>query len=1328
MGNVKVPNWLKNLPLAPEFYPTETEFADPIAYISKIEKEASVFGICKVIPPLPKPSKKYVYGNLNKSLSRLSELGLNVKATAEGDNGAVFTTRQQEFGCNLKNMKGAGPVRESAVHKQVWQSGEVYTLEQFELKSKVFAKTQLGSNKEVTPFAIESLFWKGTKEKPIYIEYANDVPGSGFGEPDDPLLYLRKRRRNTKVSRRCGGSMNCEKPEMGTRRNVYVSTSSSLVSAVASEEGTAGWKLSNSPWNLQIISRSPGSLTRFMLDDIPGVTSPMIYIGMLFSWFAWHVEDHELHSLNFLHTGSSKTWYAVPGEYAFDFEEVIRSQGYGGNLDRLAALSFLGEKTNLLSPEVVVASGIPCCRLVQSPGEYVVTFPRAYHIGFSHGFNCGEAANFGTPQWLKVAKEAAVRRAAMNYLPMLSHQQLLYMLTMSFISRSVKYLHDSIPRALLHGARSSRLRDRQKEERELLVKKAFIDDMMNENKLLSVLIKREATSFAVLWDPESLPSQSNVSRSFPSFATLDASSLLVDEGESVNSHNDNSCQNQINPTRLYMRTAEDFYVDDDGLPCGLHVDSGALPCVACGILGFPFMSIIQPSQRASGELFPTDCQAIQERVEILNSMKPCVLSDLDDALKSASDAHSFRECVENAGESFISAAMSSSDTIQSTLRHANLSQVSEGLPTHLTPNGDKRWNTSNAFLRPRIFCLEHTTEIVDLLHSKGGANVIIICHSAYPKIKAHASAVAEEIGALCKCDEVSLEGASQEDLELINISIDEEEHEQCGEDWTSRLGLNLQFCAKLKKQSPSKQDQHALALGGLFCDVNSGSVISGLKWGSKRSRPPPKGTARSQSKMSENSNVEKCGQLVKTSGRGLRTAGNTYLQYSRRKCNRIMQSSTKYPPNEVCKASGVLYNNRTVIEVAPPNTEVKIINSAELAKLSEVFDSVNCTSSHVNEKEGNNFVGSVNSPTLENSQMNYSTPEEIRGVSKDPNSGKVVSLFHSEIKKNEFEDLGSPIMENSKVQHQVWTTGEVNGTSEISDPQKSPDLLPVTSLTITSDALVEKGTIEEVSKEEALKCTMLDTCEIQPENQSQNSYNEEVKVYKSDTSLSMVESFEEQEIQGPHEGDVYSSSPDALKFKTVHPANAVKTVHPANADSTQSRRAKGKRKRELERLTEDHSFDVYARGPCEGLRARTSNSTVMEVIAPKKARKDPNGSLKGNTSGTQKCDFEGCHMSFKTKAELVMHKRNICTHEGCGKKFHSHSYTNRHQKVHRNERPLKCPWDGCEMSFKWEWARTEHIRVHTRERPYKCKTEGCGLTFRFVSHYSRHRRSTGHFA
>ncbi|KAI4346317.1 hypothetical protein L6164_007227 [Bauhinia variegata] len=102
-------------------------------------------------------------------------------------------------------------------------------------------------------------------------------------------------------------------------------------------------------------------------------------------------------------------------------------------------------------------------------------------------------------------------------------------------------------------------------------------------------------------------------------------------------------------------------------------------------------------------------------------------------------------------------------------------------------------------------------------------------------------------------------------------------------------------------------------------------------------------------------------------------------------------------------------------------------------------------------------------------------------------------------------------------------------------------------------------------------------------------------------------------------------------------------------------------------------------------------------------------------------------MSFTTKAELQLHKRNRCPHEGCRKKFSSHKYALIHQRVHEDERPFKCPWKGCSMSFKWAWARTEHIRVHTGEKPYQCKVEGCGLSFRFVSDYSRHRRKMGHY-
>ncbi len=41
-----------------------------------------------------------------------------------------------------------------------------------------------------------------------------------------------------------------------------------------------------------------------------------------------------------------------------------------------------------------MCAGVKVCRLVQAPGDIIVTFPRSYHSGFSNGFCIGEAANF----------------------------------------------------------------------------------------------------------------------------------------------------------------------------------------------------------------------------------------------------------------------------------------------------------------------------------------------------------------------------------------------------------------------------------------------------------------------------------------------------------------------------------------------------------------------------------------------------------------------------------------------------------------------------------------------------------------------------------------------------------------------------------------------------------------------------------------------------------------------------------------------------------------------------------------------------------------------
>ena len=59
---------------------------------------------------------------------------------------------------------------------------------------------------------------------------------------------------------------------------------------------------------LQVLPKSPASVLRLLDADIPGVTSPMLYIGMLFATFCWHVEDNYLYSINYQHLGAAKTW------------------------------------------------------------------------------------------------------------------------------------------------------------------------------------------------------------------------------------------------------------------------------------------------------------------------------------------------------------------------------------------------------------------------------------------------------------------------------------------------------------------------------------------------------------------------------------------------------------------------------------------------------------------------------------------------------------------------------------------------------------------------------------------------------------------------------------------------------------------------------------------------------------------------------------------------------------------------------------------------------------------------------------------------------------
>lgn len=849
-GNGDVLPWLKSLPVAPEYRPSAAEFQDPIAYIFKIEKEASKYGICKIIPPFPPSAKKTVIANLNRSLSV---------------SGSTFTTRQQQIGfC---------PRRPRPVQRPVWQSGDHYTFQEFESKAKSFEKTYLkrhtkkGSGPGPGPLETETLFWKATLDKPFSVEYANDMPGSAFAPSQ------------------------CRH---------------------AGEPGS----LADTAWNMRTVSRANGSLLRFMKEEIPGVTSPMVYVAMLFSWFAWHVEDHDLHSLNYLHMGAAKTWYGVPRDAAVAFEEVVRVHGYGGEINPLVTFAILGEKTTVMSPEVFISAGVPCCRLVQNAGEFVVTFPRAYHTGFSHGFNCGEAANIATPEWLRVAKEAAIRRASLNYPPMVSHFQLLYDLALALCSR--------IPAGISAEPRSSRLKDKKKGEGETVIKELFVQDVLQNNDLLHilgkgsdvVLLPRSSVDISVCSKLRVGSKQSiNVSNSegMHSSKSFVSDDLVFNRSNGIKQEKSFYSEKDKFTTMCERNRISSFNVNGNistssSEPLQSHTeretsqgdglsDQRLFSCVTCGILSFSCVAIVQPREQAARYLMSADCsffndwavgsgvstnkftiahenaaipepniytgwmkknvqdgicdtpvhssrEALNTESEngntalallasaygnssdseeeqiavdshesnVINSASerslshtqdshasPMTAIDRGDDIPSKSSScvdlmhHKF-ECNlgENMGTVLYSASNCSQDTHDAERSLSNKSMVPIG---NKNPSIALQSNEDSS--RMHVFCLAHAAEAEQQLRPIGGAHILLLCHPDYPKIEDEAKSMAGDLGMDYMWKNIVYRHAFKEDEERIQSALDSEEAIPGNGDWAVKLGINLFYSANL---------------------------------------------------------------------------------------------------------------------------------------------------------------------------------------------------------------------------------------------------------------------------------------------------------------------------------------------------------------------------------------------------------------------------------------------------------------------------------------------------------------------------------------------------
>lgn len=127
-----------------------------------------------------------------------------------------------------------------------------------------------------------------------------------------------------------------------------------------------------------------------------GINTPFLNYGMEYTTFAAHKEDSNLGSINMLHGGMSKLWYAIPSSNSEKLEKLVKLY----TPKSIACDFIIRHKNVLIPPTVLEAKNIQFSKVYQEPGDIIVTTYDAYHQGFNLGFNFSESTNYATPNWL----------------------------------------------------------------------------------------------------------------------------------------------------------------------------------------------------------------------------------------------------------------------------------------------------------------------------------------------------------------------------------------------------------------------------------------------------------------------------------------------------------------------------------------------------------------------------------------------------------------------------------------------------------------------------------------------------------------------------------------------------------------------------------------------------------------------------------------------------------------------------------------------------------------------------------------------------------------
>eukprot|EP00184_Porphyridium_aerugineum_P006874 CAMPEP_0184706712 /NCGR_PEP_ID=MMETSP0313-20130426/36895_1 /TAXON_ID=2792 /ORGANISM="Porphyridium aerugineum, Strain SAG 1380-2" /LENGTH=1027 /DNA_ID=CAMNT_0027168273 /DNA_START=213 /DNA_END=3297 /DNA_ORIENTATION=- len=406
----EIPQLLDQIPDGYVFYPSEEEFMDPALYLRKVYPLAAATGVFKIVPP-PSWRNKSAIDNLWPIRTNIQPIHQLITRDATKEQNFGYEPGPQENSMWVAKYEAA-----AKTYKDVWLRRNHVCDE-----SNVSPLTSQKFGREYA--ALERQYWTilSSGKDPVFTLYANDMDSREIYGPEHETFVSKRKPDGCPIVHPWSLMVLPKYPDMLLSALVLGDETNPKQ---AQPDGNKDERLS--PSATSVDDAKMRRRMRMSVGKLSGVCQPWIYFGMLFSSFCWHVEDNNLYSINYLHEGQSKFWYGIPPDHAQRYEMIF---------NRLHSDKFQQDWNNIyynintmMNPAVLVKNGVKVFRLVQHPGEIIITVPESYHAGFSTGYNCAEAVNFALPNWFPKGLFSERRYLRYRHSPVFSNFYLLYRL------------------------------------------------------------------------------------------------------------------------------------------------------------------------------------------------------------------------------------------------------------------------------------------------------------------------------------------------------------------------------------------------------------------------------------------------------------------------------------------------------------------------------------------------------------------------------------------------------------------------------------------------------------------------------------------------------------------------------------------------------------------------------------------------------------------------------------------------------------------------------------------------------------------------------------